>query len=995
MSLDPRARLGQPAGRRFLLEWAAIGCLGITVILAIALGHVTAGVDHLVYDRLLMLHRQTVSPDIVVVEIDNASIAQLGRWPWPRSVHARLLERLAQASPAAVIYDVLFTEPSPDDAQLAHAVALSPTYLPVLLSPESGDGTRVVVKPVAPLAQAAAGLGHINFEVDDDGIVRSVALFEGDAASRWPQLMLPVWRALRDGAVRVGAGPERGAVGDGGNGGGAGGGEVGTGTGNTAVVTASAVTSTDRLASRGDEARFLIPFSLNAGHYTKVSFASVLAGDVPPLRLRGRLVLVGVTAAGLYDRFATPVSGELGPMPGVYIHANVLDTLLGGRAIEPVGAWPLMLVSLLPLAGLLAGFLVLSPRRSLLLTAGLGAVVIVGSAGLLYGARLWMSPVPAIVGLIVVYPIWNWRRLEMTMAYLRKELQRLADEPHLLPETPQRRREFGGDVLAQHMALMGQAAQRVQDMKRFVWDSLDSVPEPLLVSDVHGVILIANHAAKAHFERLGEPPPQGRLVREALGTLAFVKTIDGGAERDVDRGGMAGATGRKGSDDGGIPDGDAPDGNAANGNAANGNAANGNAANGNAATGNAANGNAPDGNAPDATGSDSGIRNHDQQARAHWPAILDPTRREFASLMAQGIEVRDRMERDHLLRYALCANEQGEVTGWIAGLVDVSVLHAAERQREDALRLLSHDMRSPQASILALVEIERARLHRETGPANDLLERIARYSRRALTLADDFVQLARAESQTYVLEPVSLTELIIDASDEVWPQAHAKQIQLETEGGDEDGCWICADRSLMTRALVNILNNAVKYSPPGTRITCVMGTLNGAASGALNPAPSGLADHASDDVMRDLKDDAASASSNDTTDAMRHATSNATGNATRHTTGNATSDATSHVMLDTVSKPPARVQCTIRDQGYGIPVEQQSRLFQRFSRFHEGEQPETGGAGLGMAFVKTVVTRHGGDVHVVSAPGKGTEFTVILPALDEAQWDAVETAARF
>ena len=168
-------------------------------------------------------------------------------------------------------------------------------------------------------------------------------------------------------------------------------------------------------------------------------------------------------------------------------------------------------------------------------------------------------------------------------------------------------------------------------------------------------------------------------------------------------------------------------------------------------------------------------------AHAHWPAPLDPARSEFAALMAQGVEVRDADERDHLLRYATCTNAQGETTGWIAGLVDVSALHAAERQREDALRLLSHDMRSPQASILALVEIERARA--EPALARELLGRIERYAQRALTLADDFVQLARAESQAYVLEPASLTELVIDASDEVWPQAHARRISLQTDTG--------------------------------------------------------------------------------------------------------------------------------------------------------------------------------------------------------------------
>ncbi|RKT21624.1 CHASE2 domain-containing sensor protein [Paraburkholderia sp. RAU2J] len=820
--VDPRARLGRRAGLRFLIEWVSVGCLGILVILLASLGRLSASVDLLVYDYFLSARAQPSLADIVVVEIDNASIAQLGRWPWPRSVHAALLEQIARAKPAAVVYDVLFTEANPEDAQLAHAVALSPTYLPVLLTAPDASGRRMAVEPVAPLAQAAAGLGHINFEVDRDGIVRSVAQFEGDAGSRWPQLMVALADAVgRDTVHLSGRSPRQ------------------------APVSAAA-----NLAARDDggEDRFLIPFGPNAQSYTRLSFASVLAGKVPADQLRGRIVVIGVTASGLYDRFATPVSGELGPLPGVYIHANVLDTLLTGREIQPAGRWIVFAVSLLPLAVLLAGFLVLSPRRSLLLTVGLVLLSAAASAGWLYGARFWMSPAPAMIGLVVVYPIWNWRRLEMTMAYLREELQRLADEPHLLPQTPQRGREFSGDVLEQHMALMAQAAQRVQDMKRFVWDSLNSMPEPILVSDVHGVVLIANHAAKAHFARLGAPLPEGRHMQAVLDGLTLVKTIDGDASSDAE---------------------------------------------------------------------------HNQYAHAHWPALLDPARGEFAALMEHGVEVRDANGRDHLLRYATCTNAQGEPTGWIAGLVDVSALHAAERQREDALRLLSHDMRSPQASILALVEIERART--EPTLARELLGRIERYAQRALTLADDFVQLARAESQAYVLEPVSLTELIIDASDEVWPQAHAKRITLQTDTGcghEDDGHWICVDRSLMTRALVNILNNAVKYSPPDTRIVCSVGS----ETPAIVPGAA------------------------------------------------------------------RRVSCTIRDQGYGIPKEQQAGLFERFRRFHASERPEVGGAGLGMAFVKTVVTRHGGDVDVISAPGEGTAFTIWLPALDDAQLDAPVTS---
>ncbi|NRD83992.1 CHASE2 domain-containing protein [Burkholderia pseudomallei] len=782
-------------GRRFLVEWIAIGCLGVAVILAGVAGRMTASVDRIIYDRLLTLRKLPIESNIVIVEIDNRSLDTLGRWPWQRSVHAEFLGALAKTHPAAVVYDVLFTEPSADDRALAKVLDLVPTFLPVLLSPEEPDGTRTVNPPVPVLAQHVAGAGHINLEVDPDGIVRSVALFESDGLHRWPQLMVPVFHALENGQFKL------------------------------AQPAPIARRAHDIAQDDNGESRYFVPFSRASQNYPAISFVDVLAGRVNADELRGKIVIVGATASGLYDRFATPISGEFGPLPGVYIHASVLDTLMTGRAISPVSGWLVFSASLLPLVVLLAGFLMLSPWRSLLLTLSLAALAVASSAALLYEARLWLSPAPAIFGLIAAYPIWNWRRLEMTMSYLRYELQRLADEPHLLPEAPRERNEFGGDVLERQMALMAQAAQRVQDMKRFVWDSLDSMPEPVVVTDLAGTVLIANHAAKRYCARLDAPAPEGRPLRVAFGELSFVKTVDGNAEQDV-------------------------------------------------------------------------------AIRTHWPAALDPTRDYENDVMERGIEVRDRSGLNHLLRYAPCTNAQGNVTGWIAGLVDVTALHAAERQREEALHLLSHDMRSPQSSILALVEIERQRA--ESEHTRGLLARIERYAQRALMLADEFVQLARAESQTYQLEAVSFADLLIDASDEVWPQAQAKRIRIDTSFGDEP-CWIGADRSLMTRALVNLLNNAVKYSPTDTVITCTLSVEPGAK----------------------------------------------------------------------------RVHCTIRDQGYGISLEDQRHLFERFKRFHANERPEVAGSGLGMAFVKTVVVRHGGCIGVDSTPGIGTAITVSLPLLDE------------
>jgi CHASE2 domain-containing sensor protein/signal transduction histidine kinase len=804
MNLFSRTRLGQPSSRRFIYEWLLVAYLGVAVISLGALCGLTESIDHLILDRYLRLDPAPPLADIVVVEIDDESIAKLGRWPWPRSLHERLLDDIARAQPAAVVYDVLFIEASEQDAQLARAVAASPTYLPILLAPPGIHGKRSAIRPVAPLARAAAGLGHINLEEDSDGAVRSVALVKGDHPA-WPQLTLPLARAIGNGTVSLrDSGGEK---------------------------SLARMRETRALADN-DEGRFLIPFSPLAAPYQKISFAALLE-SLPHSVLRGKIVLIGVTASGLYDRYLTPMSGELGPLPGVYVHATVLDALLTGREIDPASARLAFAVSLAPLVALLAGLRFLSPLRSLLLTALLCAVMVLFSAMTLTGLQLWITPVPAIAGLAVVCLIWNWRRLEMTLAHFRKELRRLAEEPYLLTEKAREQRELGGDVLEQHMALMAQAAQRIQDMKRFVWDSLDSMPEPILVSNQVGVVVIANHAARLRFGISSNTDPIGKLMHEMFGALLFVKTVSAGEVVDA-------------------------------------------------------------------------------RVRAHWPAALDPTCNEFSALMEQGIEVRDCQLHDHLLRYAKCTNAQGEANGWIAGLVDVTALHAAERQREEALSLLSHDMRSPQASILALIEIERTRTDEKR--VSELLLRIERYAKRSLALADDFVQLARAESQVYVFEPVSLLELVTNASDEVWPQAQAKQIRLDAQYDEQSASnWINADRSLLTRALVNILQNAVKYSPERTRIVC--------------------------SVRLDMSQP---------------------------------SDAPTHVL------------CTVRDEGYGISAEQQNHMFERFQRFHETERPEVGGVGLGLAFVKTVVTRHGGDIRVVSAAGKGTALTVRIPIPDAA-----------
>lgn len=784
---------------RFMREWLAIGCFGIAAILACTAGGMATNFNRLVYDRMLTLRSQPLAPEIAVVRIDDDSVSELGRWPWPRALQARLIDAVAREGAAAIVYNVLLTEPAMGDDELAHALRAAPSYLPMFVDPRARGEA---VGPVPALGAAAAGMGHIDVEPDSDGIVRGVALLERAAGTSWPYLVMPLLEDIRSGKIALSNGRYR--------------------TAHAGPIPTSSTFAED--AGSDMPSRVLIPFSGSVPDDAQLSAHDLLDGNVPAGALRGKVVFIGLTASGLLTHLATPITGTWGPTSDTLLHANALSALLTEREIRPVSARWLFVVSLVPLAALLAGLLFLSPWRTLLLTLGLGIVCLLFSAVLLESACIWLSPVPALIALLAVYPLWSWRRLEMTMSRLQGELQRLADDNDILPIIPARPREVRGDALERHIALVEQAADRMQDMKRFVWDCLNSLPEPILVADQKGLICVANKAARECFSRIDPAPLEGRWLTETLGKMTFIKTI--------------------------VPE-----------------------------------------------------SVSDAELLAHWPQMLDPTDLERVWIVKRGIEVRDRAERDYLLRYARCRNARGEVSGyWVVGLAEVTALHTAEQAREDALRLLSHDMRSPHASVLALIEEEMAVTRSER--VSTLLSHIERYTRRALTLADDFVQLTRAESQAYLFEPVNLADVVLDASDEIWPQARAKGIFVETHF-EGDGHWIYADRSLITRAVTNLLNNAVKYSPTETAV---------------------------------------------------------------------------HISVTNAAND--RVQCRIVDQGYGMTEEARSHLFERFRRFRTPGQPHSQGAGLGMALVKTVVTRHEGEVSVESEPGRGTAVTVSLPKWD-------------
>lgn len=742
---------------RLLLEWLLVAGLAIGTLCLLVGYRLTERPDHLAYDAL-MRARPTTASDIVIVAIDEASLAAIGRWPWPRTVHAQLIDRLAAARPAAIGYDVLFVEPSPGDAAIAAAAArASNVVLPLTFSVPGDNGAPFALQaPVPPIAHAVRAAGHADLTPDRDGIVRRASLIAGDRAAHWPALAEQVARIV------------------------------------TGHATPAFTRATAKPLPRGQfgfSDPFLIPFSGPAGFHRTLSLGSVLRDEAPPELLQGRIVLVGSTASGSGDQYPVPS----GAMPGVEILANMIDAVIDNRMIRECGPQTTLAVSLLPLFALLAALLLLPPRVNVILGLVLMALTVAASAGLLLAADIWLPPTAALAGLLIVYPLWAWRRLEAASAYMMQELTQLRGEADALPAGGTGVVRIGrfNEAIARQTALLHLAIGRVRDLRRFFADSLQALPDATLVTDNDGRVLVANRAADA---LLGGS--EGAAIDALIGGLA--------------------------------------------------------------------------------------------PERAGQPA--SDGEREIAT--GDG--------RTFVLRIVPLNDAQGIRAGSIARLTDISAIRLATRQREDALQLLTHDMRSPQASILALLD-------RTQDDSATIAIRIAGYARRTLKLADDFVQYARAESGQHAEELLDFASILIEAADDQWALSQAKKIRIETP--EDDGEYLVrGDRSLLSRMACNLIGNAIKYSDGGT-VRCT--------------------------IEREAE----------------------------------TADA------------PEMLCCRIADEGHGIAAEDLEAIFHPFRR---SRGVEGAGAGLGLAFVRTVILRHGGTIEVESRLGAGTTFSVRLPIAHEA-----------
>lgn len=695
---EPPRRPRRPQTRWF--EWGLLSAALLACVVALSCSRGLEHIDLALTDQLARLSEHSISPEIVIVAIDDKSLAEIGRWPWRRAFHAAVLDRITAAGPRAVGLDLILVEPdhadTADDALLAAAIARSgKVVLPLMLMDRQGTGRLTRMDPAPVLAERAAAIGHIHLEIDSDGIVRSSFLREG-TGNQW-------WDHFATAMLRVGRFDLPDPL-----------------PGERAPATPSA-------GGWQRDHWLQIPFAGPPGSYERVSYVDLLKGKVPPEQLAGKYVLVGATASGMGDAYATPRSGQGELMPGVEISANVMNTLLLDHRFERATFWQNALFNMLPVALALLAVLLLAPTASLLTCAALLVVTLAATTLAPSVMGLQFAPMAGLLGVLLAYPLWVWRRLRAAMGYLLEEFQRMEIRRELPTMLPAAR---SGDLLDRHIDALQNASEQLRNLNRFVSETLNSLPDATLIADTQGQVLVANQAAHQYFARQKVMRLRGRPLSELL----------------------------------------------------------------------------------------NGVR------RAGTQQPVFEARRLREHTQPWGSEAHDASGRDLLARFVPCFNTDGLTTSWIASLVDITPIRAAERQRDVALRFISHDMRSPQASILALLELQR--LQPEQPIAPDTLGRIERHARRTLDLAEEFVQLAKAESSAYRLQTVNLTDLLDEAVDEVWPQAQARQVGLDVQRPGEPA--LCeADRGLLTRAIANLLGNAVKYGGQASRVRCGVQRVDG------------------------------------------------------------------------------------------------------------------------------------------------------------------------
>ena len=462
-------------------RWIRLNAVLLALVFLVGLSFPVSTLSQKLNDFFFRVRRPLpVSNQVALVFIDDATLAQYGRWPWPRAELAKLVRSVSAQNPKAIGVDVLLPEQEDEqnDSALASAIQSAPNIVLAAKISTSPTG-NLWMDPLPRFARAAKGVGHVQAIIDFDGLCRSIPVQEPSADGLRPAFALK----LAELAQQRPAAKE-----------------------NLNDVNSPGV---ERISA---PAPLLIDFrpQFEPGEtnppFVVVSAADLLSGKPAP-QLAGKAVLIGFGGIDISDRLITPVSNQL-PMPGVEINANVTDMALSGRMLSQLGnITQLVLVVLMSAASLWV--VVRHPGAS-----GLMMLVAMLAAGYLSAYFLFqdfhrlLSYGPLLVAGVLAAPIAQLENLLIVDREVTSRLQqlRVAISPHyghLKPAQPgsDLAKWPSSDRLHWKLAALKDLQAELSSLYSFNQTLLETMSEGLAVYGADGTLVFSNETWKQFCER--------------------------------------------------------------------------------------------------------------------------------------------------------------------------------------------------------------------------------------------------------------------------------------------------------------------------------------------------------------------------------------------------------------------------------------------------------------------------------------------------------------
>lgn len=713
-------------------------------------------------DRLMRERGVLNEPeDIVIVAIDEPSIAKLGRFPWSRDYTAKVLENLAAARPKVIALDVLYSEPTNEasDKALGDAIKNAGNVVIGEQLIENRDTPEISrsewLKSLPEIETSAAGKGHVNVETESDGAARELLLrlANDEGETRW---------ALAVEAIRVGDGLNTDEITETQS-------FVRIGSRKLPFIPVERnliikTTDANSRLSSSQPLRMAIDYIGPTGSYSAqtYSFSDVLEGKISPEIFRGKYVLIGATAATLGDRIATPFVHTENPdgdqhgdlMPGVEILANEINTILRGRFYHPVSDWTAALFSALTaiLVIVLLGFAEGKSEtlKQIGVLAGLFTLILISSY-LVFAHSFIIPPiVPVLTSFIVAVPLALLRRSLAASASLDERINELVIAGNQIFTNGFKRSsaeksaesETDGNLSSSSFLfphglewksnMLGFLSRDLINRANFIDSALRSIEDGLLIADRDGQIIFANQSSLRIFN-LSE--------RRIIGRNLFAQIAE--------------------------------------------------------------------------------AENKNFDTIAETEEILAQMIFEQTSVERE-ITLGKSNPRYYFLRMAAVVGretDEGETLGIIATLSDITQQRELQKTKNDVIALVTHELRTPLTAIQGMSEVLTE--HKvEPEPQRKMLVTINTEAKRLAKMINEYLDITRLEAgaQKANFASVDVESLIERTLLMLEPLAAKREIKI-ARFFEANLPTISADSERLAQMLTNIVANAIKYSPPKTAVS--------------------------------------------------------------------------------------------------------------------------------------------------------------------------------